>query len=241
MSDTKPSVHREIARTRERMAETVDEIDTRIAERVSSAKQRLDIAQLVRDHPWPALSVAAAIGAFIGGSGADEKAAAAAAEAAKRAANATAEGAKSTAAKLRHRNDHDTTLEREPSEALTESESKRGFGDRLFTAASAPLAGAIDRVLDEMRAASRDWGIRLAGAARSGRASTVPSTTTVEVLVETHPAEAEIQQAADVVPVPPEMLPTEVDARADAVEALGGGTHEPPLEPGAGDLGARWA
>jgi hypothetical protein len=37
------------------------------------------------------------------------------------------------------------------------------------------------------------------------------------------------------------MLPTEVDARADAVEALGGGTHEPPLEPGAGDLGARWA
>jgi hypothetical protein len=44
-----------------------------------------------------------------------------------------------------------------------------------------------------------------------------------------------------VVPVPPEMLPTEVDARADAVEALGGGTHEPPLAPGAGDLGARWA
>jgi hypothetical protein len=43
------------------------------------------------------------------------------------------------------------------------------------------------------------------------------------------------------VPVPNEMMPSEVDARADAVEALGGGTHEPPLAPGAGDLGARWA
>jgi len=50
---------------------------------------------------------------------------------------------------------------------------------------------------------------------------------------------AAVAQAA--VPVPEEMTAAEVGLRADAVEALGGGTHEPPLEPGAGELGARWA
>jgi hypothetical protein len=53
--------------------------------------------------------------------------------------------------------------------------------------------------------------------------------------------EGTANDASDQVPVPNEMMPSEVDARADAVEALGGGTHEPPLAPGAGDLGARWA
>lgn len=50
---------------------------------------------------------------------------------------------------------------------------------------------------------------------------------------------AAVAQAA--VPVPEEMSAAEVGLRADAVEALGGGTHEPPLAPGAGELGARWA
>jgi len=41
--------------------------------------------------------------------------------------------------------------------------------------------------------------------------------------------------------VPNEIAPAELGLRADAVEAVGGGTHEPPLEPGAGELGARWS
>jgi hypothetical protein len=71
----------------------------------------------------------------------------------------------------------------------------------------------------------------------------ISSVTEVDVVVAARPTptDTRVPRAEDVVPVPREMLPTEVDARADAVEALGGGTHEPPLEPGAGDLGARWA
>ena len=45
---------------------------------------------------------------------------------------------------------------------------------------------------------------------------------------------------ADAVPLPNEIAPAELGARAEAVDAMGGGTHEPPLEPGAGELGARW-
>lgn len=240
MANSSSDVRREIARTRERMSETIDQIDTEIAERVGAAKRKVDVMQLAREHPWPALGVAVAIGALIGGSGADEKAAAAGVTATKRAASASSDAAKDLVAKVRQRR-HESKAEKPEQESA--AHSGPGFGDRLVAAASAPLAGAIERLLDEMRSASRELGDRMARSGKRRRASVAPALTVVEVTVERRPApiESAAPRPEDIVPVPPEMLPTEVDARADAVEALGGGTHEPPLEPGAGDLGARWA
>jgi Protein of unknown function (DUF3618) len=240
MPNSPSNIRREIAHTRERMTETIDQIDSQVSERVSAAKHKMDVMQFAREHPWPALSVAIAIGAFVGGSGADEKAAAATAQGAKRAAGASGDTAKRLVAKVRDR--HQSPPERDTStrDSRNTTEPGAGLADKLFAAASAPLAGVIDRVLDEMRAASRDLGSRLAGSGRSTPRRPTSTVTAVELVVEARP-QPPVPRAEDVVPVPSEMLPTEVDARVDAVEALGGGTHEPPLEPGAGDLGARWA
>ena len=240
MTDSISSVRHDIAASRERMTETIDEIDIQISERVTAAKRKVDVMRLAREHPWPALGVALALGTLIGGTGADEKAAAATASAAKRAARATSDGTKNLVAKVKsRRSSSDSHHESKP--AGEERSSGPGLSERLFTAASSPLTILIDRVLDEMRGASRELGERMARAGRRSHSSPVVALTTLDLVPDRQDIAAVVPRAEDVVPVPPEMLPTEVDARADAVEALGGGTHEPPLEPGAGDLGARWA
>jgi hypothetical protein len=242
MTDSISSVRREIAHTRERMTETIDEIEGEISDRANAVKRKMDVMQYAREHPWPALSVAVAIGALIGGSGADEKAASATAIAAKRAASATSDAAKNLVAKVKERRSSSKAEPFRHAETRAEN-SGPGFGDRIIAAATAPLGGAIDRLLDELRVASRDLGERLARSGSRRRMAPISSVTEVDVVVAARPTptDTRVPRAEDVVPVPREMLPTEVDARADAVEALGGGTHEPPLEPGAGDLGARWA
>lgn len=240
MTDSISSVRHDIAQSRERMTETIDEIDIQISERVTAAKRKVDVMRLAREHPWPALGVALALGTLIGGTAADEKAAAATASAAKRAARAAADGTKNLVAKVKtRRSSSDSNRDSEPDDA--ERRSGPGLSERLFTAASSPLTIIIDRVLDEMRGASRELGERIARTGRGTRTSPVVAVTTLDLVPDRQDIAAAIPRAEDVVPVPPEMMPTEVDARADAVEALGGGTHEPPLEPGAGDLGARWA
>jgi hypothetical protein len=243
MTPSSSDVRREIAHTRERMTETIDQIDSEIAERVSAAKRKVNVVELAREHPWPALTIALALGALVGGSGADEKAAAATAAAAKRAAGASTDAAKKLAGKVRERR-RSPKLRTSAKEEFDTTPSRPGIGDRFIAAATGPLQSAIDRILDELRSASRELGERLAHSGTAHRGAATPSVTVVEVVAETREpiaATPPVPRAEDVVPVPPQMLPTEVDARADAVEALGGGTHEPPLAPGAGDLGARWA
>jgi hypothetical protein len=246
MTDSPSSVRREIARTRERMTETIDEIESDLTDRVSAAKQKVDPMRLVREHPWSALSVAVTIGALVGVSGADEKAASATVAATKRASRATSDAVKGFAenVKERRRSSTSSSTSHKKREVDSDSRSGPGFADRLFAAAATPLTGALDRILADMCSASRQLGERLARSGRQNRDTTsTPSIHVVDRVVATPVATdmAPVPRAEDVVPVPPEMLPTELDARADAVEALGGGTHEPPLAPGAGDLGARWA
>ncbi|MDQ6635114.1 MAG: hypothetical protein M3Z10_10220 [Gemmatimonadota bacterium] len=65
----------EVARTRAHISDTIDEIGTRITAPVHAVKDRLDIVQLVRDHPWPALAAAIGAGVLVSASGADAKAA----------------------------------------------------------------------------------------------------------------------------------------------------------------------
>ena len=256
MTDTANEVRAEMAATRERMADDINEIKAKAAERVHAAKERVNVMRIVREHPWPALGAAVALGAAIGGSGADTKAAAATVAGAKKAAQATRDAATSTIEKL-HSSDHASSVgdgrraaaggRLTLGESLSEQEvNKPGIGDRVSVMLGALVMRGLDRLLEEMRAASHDWGTRMAGPSRMTtrpHPRTRPITPVREAVVAVREeiATARGDAAAAQVPVPNEMLPTEVGLRADAVEALGGGTHEPPLEPGAGELGARWS
>jgi len=76
MAETTADVRRDIALTRERMAGTLDQLE-----------QKLNVAEMVRQHPWPALALAVGAGVLLSGSGADVKTAAATVAATKGASN----------------------------------------------------------------------------------------------------------------------------------------------------------
>jgi hypothetical protein len=217
MTEETSEIVREMDATRARMARDIDQLEARAAEKVSAVKQRLDVAQLVREHPWPALGAAVVLGAIVGGSGADEKAAAATVAGAKAAASASKNAAQSAMEKL---HSSDDAAEPEPLEVESQ---KPGLGERLFESLGLAVAGGLDRLIDEMRVASRDWGSRMASSSRTREPLVVERTTVVAVAAPVMPSAA--PNEADQVPVPREMLPAEIDARAEAVEALGGGTH----------------
>lgn len=220
------------------MARDVAAIKDHVTTPLRTAKQRLDVAQLVREHPWPALGAAVLLGSIVGSSGADVKAASATAAGAKRAARASKEAASAAVEKLHSSTDDDAAS---PG-ALPPANDKPGWSTRLFDAFGASVAGGLDRVLDELRVAAREFGTRNAPPTRpAAPARAVPPVVVATTAVVAAREASTANDASDQVPVPNEMMPSEVDARADAVEALGGGTHEPPLAPGAGDLGARWA
>src|SRR4051812_31573711 len=66
MAETTADVRRDIELTRERMSSTIDELE-----------RKLNVTQMVRDNPWPALALAVGAGILLSGSKADVKAAAA--------------------------------------------------------------------------------------------------------------------------------------------------------------------
>ena len=66
MAETTADVRRDIELTRERMSDTLAQLE-----------RKLNLMQMVKDHPWPALAVAFGAGVLLSGSGADVKAAAA--------------------------------------------------------------------------------------------------------------------------------------------------------------------
>ncbi len=66
MAETTAEVRRDIELTRERMSNTIEALE-----------QKLNVKQIVGDHPWPALALAFGAGALLSGSKADAKAAAA--------------------------------------------------------------------------------------------------------------------------------------------------------------------
>ena len=70
MAETTADVRRDIELTRERMSTTPAQLE-----------HKLNVVQLVRDHPWPALAAAVGVGVLLSGSQADVKAAAATAAA----------------------------------------------------------------------------------------------------------------------------------------------------------------
>jgi hypothetical protein len=71
MAETTADVRRDIELTRERMSDTLAQLE-----------RKLNVMQTARDHPWASLAVAAGAGFLLARSGADSKAAAATAAAA---------------------------------------------------------------------------------------------------------------------------------------------------------------
>lgn len=72
MAETTADVRRDIELTRERMSSTLAELE-----------QKMNVMQMVKDNPWPALALALGAGVLLSGSGRDIKAAAATAAATK--------------------------------------------------------------------------------------------------------------------------------------------------------------
>jgi hypothetical protein len=66
MAETTADVRRDIEMTRERMSSTIEELE-----------QKLNVKQMVKENPWPALALAFGAGVLLSGSKADVKAAAA--------------------------------------------------------------------------------------------------------------------------------------------------------------------
>ena len=66
MAETTADVRRDIELTRARMSDTLQELE-----------RKVNVAQLVKDNPWPALAIAIGAGVMLSGSRADIKAAAA--------------------------------------------------------------------------------------------------------------------------------------------------------------------
>lgn len=67
MAETTADVRRDIELTRERMSSTIDQLE-----------RKLNVTQMVRDHPWPALALAVGAGIFLSSTRTDVKSAAAA-------------------------------------------------------------------------------------------------------------------------------------------------------------------
>jgi ElaB/YqjD/DUF883 family membrane-anchored ribosome-binding protein len=79
MAETTADVRRDIELTRERMTSTLAQLE-----------EKLNLAQVVKDNPWPALGLALGAGFLLSGSGADVKAA----EATRSLAGGAREGAR---------------------------------------------------------------------------------------------------------------------------------------------------
>jgi hypothetical protein len=72
MVETTADVRRDIELTRERMSSTLAELE-----------HKLNVVEMVREHPWPSLALAVGAGVLLSGSSADVKAAAATVSATK--------------------------------------------------------------------------------------------------------------------------------------------------------------
>ena len=89
MAETTDDVRRDIELTRERMSNTFAELE-----------QKLNVMEMVKANPWPAIALAVGAGVLLSGSGSDVKAAAATVAATKGASNKLGEALDDVVAQL---------------------------------------------------------------------------------------------------------------------------------------------
>jgi hypothetical protein len=152
MSETANDVQRDIALTRERMSETIAQLDAHISDRIAGVKETLDLQRVVQEHPWAALAVAFGVGALLSGTGADAKAAGATVRAAKAAPGTTADVARRgwDAAATRLRGDGNGDGETDAATASAEP----GLADRLRETITRTLG--VDELIGQMRSAAEE-------------------------------------------------------------------------------------
>ncbi len=99
----------DVQRTRAQLADTLSQLSDRVTSPINAAKEKLNVMELVRNHPWPALAVAMGAGAFVAASGSDVRAASAAVtagqaglEGASHLAQSAVDAARSAPARSRH-------------------------------------------------------------------------------------------------------------------------------------------
>jgi ElaB/YqjD/DUF883 family membrane-anchored ribosome-binding protein len=148
MAESMDDVRYDIQTTRQRMSETLSELDAHlesrkamVADKVNAVKGQLDperVIALVQEHPWAAVAVAFGLGAFLGGSGADRAIASATAGAATGVAHSTADAARSAAHAVTERVRGSGSDAEVPIEAQRDDEGE-GLVDRL--------AGQVGRVI----------------------------------------------------------------------------------------------
>ena len=85
----------QLAAVRDRMSDTAADIEALVTDRVDAVKDRVNVVQVIRDHPWASLAVAVGAGVAVAASGADRKAATAAVQTTRDAARAGAQTVKS--------------------------------------------------------------------------------------------------------------------------------------------------
>ena len=78
MTEGSGEIQNDMRATRQRLDDTIDEIESRFSEGASQVKRRIDVARYARDKPWTALGVALGAGLLIGVTRADRKGAPAA-------------------------------------------------------------------------------------------------------------------------------------------------------------------
>ena len=83
MSEGTQDIREEMARTRTRMSDTIDALEQRVQQPIESAKERLNVLELARQHPWPALGIALLAGFALAATRTDAKLVDAASDAAK--------------------------------------------------------------------------------------------------------------------------------------------------------------
>ena len=168
MPETTADVRREIELTRERMSETIAALDERVSASLEGVKRRVDLGELVREHPWPALGAALGAGALLGALGADRRAASATADAAsatadaarrapRTVADATRRGAGAVATKVRAVvRGGDSGRSHSMQGLAGGSGGRRGLLDRLGDA----LADALEssELMHEIRRAAAELG-----------------------------------------------------------------------------------
>jgi len=94
MSEATEDIREEMARTRTRMTDTIEALERRVQEPIESAKERLNLFELARQHPWPALGIALVAGYVLAATRSDAKLASAVVDATKDASDKLVEAAR---------------------------------------------------------------------------------------------------------------------------------------------------
>ena len=160
MAETTADVRRDIEVTRERMSTTLAELE-----------RKVNLVQIVRDHPWPALAVALGAGVLLSGSRADVKAAGATLAATRGASSRIGSALDEVVASLmagvgqavHHRVDSlvgeikDAIGSASGHEARPGASSARGFGGETRTSGSPSAAVLGSELRSPDSGEARDW------------------------------------------------------------------------------------